>query len=194
MESFLTLFFENHRFISYLIIFVSMFIEGEIVLLLAGVLSHKGYLNIFDVVLVAFIGAIFHDLMYWSIGEKLSRTNKSKFLFINLEKVKEFLGRLRISNGFYIFISKFAWGLNRIILVANGYMKMPINKLLRYSIPACFIWSIVLVSLGSIFAFETDILKKDFKTAALFLMGFIIIIITLENLLRKILKNRAYKK
>jgi len=80
-----------------------------VVLLLAGVLSHKGYLDIFDVIMIAFVGAVFHDLCYWLIGKNLISKNKKKFLFINLEKIENFLRRLRINNSLYIFISKFAW-------------------------------------------------------------------------------------
>ena len=125
---------------------------------------------------------------------KKKKSNIQKFLFVNLEKVKGFLGKLKVSNGLYIFISKFAWNLNRVILITSGYMKMPVNELLRYSVPASLVWSITLVSLGYVFAFETDILKKDFKTASLILVGFIVVIIVLENLLRKMLEKRTSNK
>ena len=189
MESLLTNFSETHRLLSYLILFLSMFIEGEVVLLLAGVLSHKGYLDIFDIIITAFIGAVLHDLVYWSIGRKLSKTNKKNFLFINLEKIESFLRRLKINNSLYIFISKFAWSLNRIVLMANGYLGISVKDLLRYTIPACLIWSITFVSIGYIFAFETDILKKDLKTASLFIISFIIAVIILENFLRKAIEK-----
>lgn len=191
MESLLTNFSEAHRILSYLIVFFSIFIEGEIVLLLAGVLSHRGYLDIFDVMTIAFAAAILHDLLYWSIGKKLAETNRKKFLFVNLEKSVNFLSRLKVSNGLYIFISKFAWSLNRIVLVASGFLKVSVKELLRYSIPACLIWSVSLISIGHIFAYKTGLLKKDLKTAGLFLAGFVMAIIILENLLRKIIERRA---
>jgi membrane protein DedA with SNARE-associated domain len=194
MESLLTNFSEAHRILSYLIVFFSIFIEGEIILLLAGVLSHRGHLDIFDVIMIASVAAILHDLLYWSIGQKLSKTSKKKIWFIDLEKVRGFLEKLRLSNGLYIFISKFAWNLNRVILIASGYLKMPVKELMRYSVPASFVWSITFVSLGYVFAFETNILKKDFKTASLILVGFIIVIIVLENLLRKMLEKRTNNK
>lgn len=193
MQSFLTFFFESHRFISYLIIFFSIFIEGEIILLLAGVFSHKGYLDVFDVMLVASSAAILHDLFYWSIGEKLLKTGKTKFLFIDLKKIKGFLEKSSISSGFLIFVSKFAWGLNRVVLIATGYMKISFTKFWRYSVAAAISWSIILVSLGYFFASKTDILKKNFKTATLVLVAFIIGVILLENILRKVLE-RAVKK
>ncbi len=193
MESLLTNFSETHRIISYLIIALAILIEGEVVLILSGILSHKGYLDIFNVVLFAFAASIIHDLIYWSIGKKFSASNKKKFLFINLEKIKEFLEKAKINNGLYIFVSKFVWNLNRITLIANGYLKTPVKKLLRHSIPASLVWSIVFVSIGYIFAFETDVLKKDIKTAAILLIGFIIIVVILENLLKKIIEKRVIK-
>lgn len=194
MQSFLTFFFESHRFISYLIIFFSIFIEGEIILLLAGVFSHKGYLDVFDVMLVASSAAILHDLFYWSIGEKLLKTGKTKFLFIDLKKIKGFLEESSISSGFLIFVSKFAWSLNRIVLIATGYMKISFTKLWRYSVAAAISWSVLLVSLGYFFASKTDILKKDFKTAALLLVGLIVGVIILENILTKTIKKSVIKK
>ena len=194
MEAILTNFSETHRIFAYLIIFFSIFIEGEIILLLAGVLSHKGYLDISDVIVVAFVAAVLHDILYWSIGGRLLKTAKQKFLFINLEKIKSFLDKFKIGNGLYIFISKFAWSFNRITLIASGYIKMPLSELLRYSITASIIWSVTLVSLGNIFASETHVLKRDIKTASLLLTGFIVIIVILENLFRKALEKKTYKK
>ncbi len=191
IENILTNFSETHRIFSYFIIFLSILIEGEIILLLAGILSHGGYLNFFCIILIAFGATLIHDLIYWSIGKELSKTNKKKFLFINLEKLKEFLEGLSNKNGFYIFISKFAWTLNKIILIAIGYIKVPIKRLLYFSIPAGFIWVITFVLIGNIFASETNILRKDLRTAGLFLSGLIIIVFIFENILRKIIEKRT---
>jgi len=190
MESLLTNFSETHRILSYLIIFFGMFVEGEVILLLAGVLSHRGYLDVFDVMMIASIGAILHDVLYWSIGIKFSRASKGKFLFINLEKTKEFLEKVNFNNGLYIFISKFSWNLNRLALITSGYLKTPIKSLLRYSVPAGIIWSITFTSLGYVFAFETSLLRKDIATAGIFLAIFIVAVIILEVFLKKLLIKR----
>lgn len=185
MESLLTNFSETHRILSYLIIFFGIFIEGEVILLLAGILSHRGFLDISNVIIIASSAAILHDLLYWSIGQKLLKTNKKRILFINLDKAKGVLEKLRIGDGLYIFISKFAWGLNKIVLISSGYLKTPVRELLRYSIPAAFVWSITLISLGHVFASKTGLLKKDIKTAVVLLAIFVVGIILLESLLRK---------
>lgn len=189
MESLLVNFSEIHRFLAYAIIFLAVLIEGEIILLLAGVLSRNGYLDIFDAITVAFAAAIIHDLIYWQIGKKLFESNRKRFLFINLEKTASFLERLKVNDGLYIFISKFAWSFNKVILVASGYLQVPLKELLRYSWLAALIWSITFVSLGSIFAYKTDILKKDLKIAALFIISFIAVIIIFENIIQRMIKK-----
>ncbi len=194
MESLLTNFSETHRILSYLIIFFGIFIEGEVILLLAGVLSHRGFLDISDVIIIASSAVVLHDLLYWSIGRKLLKTNKKRILFINLEKLKGILERLRIDDGLYIFISKFAWSLNRIVLISSGYLKISAKELLRYSIPAAIIWSTTLISLGHVFASKTGLLKKDITTAAVLLTIFVVGIILLESLLRKTIIRKKITK
>ncbi len=193
MEAFLTNFSETHRILSYIIVFLSIFVEGEIVLLVAGVLSNKGLLDISNVIIVASCAAILHDLLFWSLGKKLLKTNKKKIFFVNLDRVKSFLDKLRLSDGVYIFVSKFAWNLNRIILVAAGYLKMPVQELLRFSVAASIVWSITFVSLGYVFASKTDILRTDVKTATIAVSVFVIAIIGLENFLKQLIEKRARK-
>jgi membrane protein DedA with SNARE-associated domain len=191
MEALLLDFSETHRILSYIIISLGVLVEGEIVLLLAGVLSHRGYLDIFDVIFIAFLAAIVHDLIYWSIGKKLAESNKKKILFVDLEKVKRFIEKSRNRSGLYVFITKFTWSFNRIALIASGFIKTPLKELLKYSLPACLIWAITFVSLGYIFASETDIFKKDIKTAVILISGFIIFVVILENLLRRQIKRNS---
>ncbi|MEK7555386.1 MAG: hypothetical protein AAB516_01030 [Patescibacteria group bacterium] len=200
MQSFLMDFSETHRILAYLIIFIGILIEGEIVLVLAGVLSRNGYLDFFDIIFFSFIAAVIHDLIYWGIGRKIAArfggnaAPKGKFLFFKLEKIIGFLESLKRGNGLYIFISKFVWNLNRVVLVASGYMKTPFKKLLSYSVPASLIWSITFVSLGYIFAHKTNILHQDIKTAAIFISVFILVIIVFEDALRRTLKKDIKKE
>jgi membrane protein DedA with SNARE-associated domain len=191
MESLLLNFSETHRILSYVIISLGVLVEGEVVLLLAGVLSHRGYLDIFDVIFIAFLAAIVHDLIYWSIGKKLAESNKKKILFVDLEKVKRFIEKSRNRSGLYVFITKFTWSFNRIALIASGFIKTPLKELLKYSLPACLIWAITFVSLGYIFASKADIFKKDIKTAVILISGFIIFVVILENLLRRQIKKNS---
>lgn len=189
MESFLINFFESFHYLSYIIIFVAILVEGEISLLLAGILTHGGYFNLYAILIVSFIATTLHDTIYWFIGKWLLKSRKKKFFFINLEKTNVFLERVKINGGLYIFISKFAYGFNRIILSVSGYIGFPFKKLLRYSLPADFIWTIGLILMGYMFADKTEIIKKDIKIAALFITVLIIATILFEMFIQRIIKK-----
>ena len=185
-EFLLTNFSEIHRILVYVIVFLGMFVEGEAVLLLAGILVRSGKLDYFDTIFIAFIAVLLHDIVYWFIGRKVSESGRKKIWFFNLGKLEPFLDKIKKNDGLYIFVSKFAWNLNRIILMANGYLKTSFNKLIRYTLPAAFIWTVTFVSLGFVFANKIDILKKDVKTVAILFMAFLLGVIFLENIIQRI--------
>lgn len=190
LEHFLVNFVEAHRLIAYAVIFFIILVEGEVVLLIAGALSHKRFLDFFDLLFFASIGVILHDMLYWWIGKKLGERGAKKFLFIDFEKVMQFFDRFRGREGLYIFISKFVWGFNRLALVGAGHRHMQLKKILPYSIPAALIWTTLLTSLGYFFAYQTDILKKDLKTAALLIGTLVLCFILLEEFIKKLVKRK----
>lgn len=184
-------FSEVHRILTYIAIFLGMFIEGELILIFAGILVRSGTIDLLDSVFVAFIGVIIHDILFWFVGIKLSQTEKKKFLFFNLGKIKSVLDKINKINYFHVFISKFGFSINRLVLIASGYFKMSFKKIIKYTIPADFIWTVFFISLGYMFAEGTAILKKDLKIFAVFVTIFLVVIIFVENWVQKIIKKQS---
>lgn len=194
MENVYTSFFlhfsETHRILTYTIVFlIVFFIEGEITLVLAGLLTRKHLLDFGDLLTIGIIAAILHDILYWAIGRMLIEKKSTHFLFIHLEKMGKFIEQVHKRYRLYIFVSKLAWGLNKPVLVSVGYLKIKLRQLLTYSIPACIIWVASLVSLGHVFADETHLLRKDLKTAGLLVAGFIITLLLVEYGVKRFLKK-----
>jgi len=186
-------FSEFHRALTYVVIFFGMFIEGEVILVLAGILIKSGQIYFLDTFFVAFLGAAIHDIGFWVIGKKLLKTSNKKFLFFNLEKIKAFIDKFNGFNAMYVFISKFGWSINRVVLISSGYLKVPFQKLIKYSLPANLIWTAIFLSIGYTFAGTTEILKKDLKLFSILVTVFIIAIIVIENLIQKFIKKQAIK-
>jgi membrane protein DedA with SNARE-associated domain len=192
MESLFSHFSETHRIVVYSVVFLVVFlIEGEITLTLAGVLCRNRFLDLFDLMAIGFVAAVLHDVLYWSVGVQLAKTFREKFLFVSADKVRTLLGRLKNRYGLFIFVSKFAWGSNKPVLAATGYMHVPLKELLRYSVPTCLVWAVGLILLGYSFASQTGLLRKDIKTATLLLLGFVIVILILQEIIRRILRGRS---
>lgn len=193
METFLINFSETHRFLAHLALFFGMFVEGEFLLILAGVLVRSGNLDFFDVLFVSYLGAFSHDVLWWFAGKKFSDAGRKKFLFINIAKYDFLSDKIRERNGFYIFISKFAWAFNKLFLFLSGRLKVPFKTLVKYSIPAVFIWTTGFLSFGYFFAHQTDVLKKDVKTALISISVFFFVIFFLEYMFRRALKKPVKK-
>lgn len=184
-------FSETHRLLAYLIIFIGMFIEGELILVLAGILVKGGALGFFNTFLTAFVAVVLHDLLYWSIGRKLFKFKKTKFGFFRLEKMEPFFNKFKKREGFFIFASKFAWNLNRVVLISLGYLGTSSKKIIKYSVIAAILWSIAFISLGYIFAEQTDLLKQDLKKMALSVTFLLIAVIAIESIFQKIFKKES---
>lgn len=193
MENLLTNFSEVHRLLTYLAIFFGMFIEGEVILVLAGILIKSGQIYFLDTFFVALSATAIHDVVFWMIGKKLAQNSNKKFLFFNLGKIKAFMDKFNRFNAFYVFISKFGWSVNRFVLISSGYLKVPFQKLIKYSLPADLIWTAAFLLIGYTFAGTTEILKKDVKLFSLLVTAFIIVIIVMENLIQRFIRKQAIK-
>ncbi len=184
-------FAETHRMLMYVILFLGMFVEGEMMLIFAGVLIRSRNLHYFDTIMIAFTAVLLHDVGYWYIGKRLAMVRREKFLGIDLEKAEKFFAKLKKREGVYIFTSKFAWGMNRFVLIASGYFQTKLVKLVKYSTAAAIIWTTTLVSLGYIFAEQTAILRKDIKIAAIGFGVLFLVVFYIEHLLKKMFLEEA---
>lgn len=187
----ITHFAETHQVLLYAILFLGMFVEGEMMLIFAGVLIRSRSIHYFDTIAIAFIAVLLHDIGYWYIGKKLAMVRREKFLGINLKKAEKFFAKLKKREGLYIFTSKFAWGMNRFVLIASGYFQTKLVKLVKYSMGAAIIWTTTLVSLGYIFAEQTAILKKDIKMVAIGFGVLFLAVFYIEHLLKKMFLEEA---
>lgn len=182
-------FSETHRLLAYLALFFGMFVEGEFLLIVAGILVRNGNLDFFDALFISYLGVFFHDILWWFAGKKFSDSGRKKILFINVAKYDFLLDKIKERNGFYVFVSKFAWAFNKLVLFSSGRLKLPFNTLIKYSAPAIFIWTAGFLSFGYFFAHQTGVLKKDVKTALIFISAFLLVIFILEYIFRRILKK-----
>lgn len=186
------LFAEQHPLLVYLVAFLGVLLEGDISLLIFGALSKEGLMDFPLLVLVSFTAAFIHDLIFWRFGWKIASLEKKKYLFFNLEKPVEFLRNMRLSIGVYIFVSKFAWNFNRVVLISTGCLKFPLKKLMKYTLPADLLWAIFVSSLGYIFADKTQIFRQTLGTAAILSLALVVAFALFEIYLKKIFQKMMH--
>ena len=189
----LSLFIQNYQSIVYLIVFLAIIMEGDISLLLFGALSKAGVLVFSRVLPIVIIAAVIHDVIFWKIGSRLSKMKNKKYLFLDFEKMGRFLDKIKPSIGIYVILSKFAWNFNRIVIVSSGYIGTPIKKFLKYSLLSSFLWSITYMSLGYVFADQTDIFKQRLEVAGIIIVSIIVVMAIFEIYIKKTLKKYFFE-
>lgn len=133
-------------------IFLLTMVEGDITLLLAGVLAHGQAFNDYSflkVLIVGTLAGVASDNAAYFLGRGM-RSGVKKYRFYcaarsRIERLTEKFGLLSI------FVSKFTYGLRWGACAFYGVAKMPYLRFLVLSFASCFVWVLSLTTAGFIF-------------------------------------------
>lgn len=169
----------------YLALFIGTFLEGETILVLAGITAAHKYLDIKIVILVAFIGSYCGDQLWYFLGRRygISLLQKRPKWQKSADKA---LVYLRKNPDLWVLTFRFMYGLRTIMPVAIGISGYPPKRYILLNGIGAIIWSIVLG--GAAYYLGKKVLEclKDYE---LYFLG-LLIIITFALWLRSFIKNR----
>ena len=189
----LTWFHQYYPLLFYGAFFIAMFIEGDLTLLFTGALiSREKDIHFYEVFIVAFVATLIHDVLFWKIGNHLGQLQKKRYLGFNLEKISATMKRMERFAGIFIVFSKFAWNFNRVILVSIGYIKISLQRLMRYSLIAAIAWPLLYLSIGYVFADQTQLFRHGLERVGIFIAGVIVLIILFQLYIKKIITKVFY--
>jgi membrane protein DedA with SNARE-associated domain len=184
----ITNFIEIHRFWGYVLLFFGIMIEGDMVLLLFSFLASQDYFRIDAVCLITFVSMTIGNNIWYEIGKKYGHTifdvyGKMLISPKRLEKVKNILGK---SNFQYIFLTKFIYGLNHIVIMMAGHQRKDVKKLMKVDMIGTVPWLLIVSTIGYVFgyAFKTSRrLVREIGIAALVLL---VVFILFEKTVNKV--------
>lgn len=153
---------ENHQILVYLMIYSGLVIEGEFFLISAGILMHLDALDPWLTVLFVFAGGLSKTFIGYALGEFLYRKfNHHRFFKYIQKRVYNVLPGFKTKPFWSIFISKFIFGANNIVIIFSGYEKINYKKFLKAEILATVIWAPLLISLGYFFSYTALNVSSD---------------------------------
>ncbi|HEX8749351.1 MAG TPA: DedA family protein [Pyrinomonadaceae bacterium] len=134
-------------------VFFLVMIEGDISLLLAGVLAHSGFFGEYSFLLVLLTGtagAVAGDNLAYVTGRGFGKSVRD-FRFYRLAQPR--IERLTHKFGWLsIFLSKYIYGLRTACCVFYGVGRMPLARFLPYTLASCFAWVFILSGAGYFFS------------------------------------------
>lgn len=171
----------------YLALFIGTFLEGETILVLAGVAAAHHYLDIEFVILIAFIGSYCGDQLWFFIGRRygISLLQKKPKWQKSTDKALLYLKR---NPDLWVLTFRFMYGLRTIMPIAIGISNYSPKRYILLNGIGALIWSIVLGFTAYYLGKKVLDYLKDYELYFLAL----IVLVALALWLNRFIKN--YKK
>ena len=169
-------------------VFILSMIEGDITLLLAGVLAHSGFFGDYSfahVLLWGTLGGVVSDNIAYLTGRGF-RKGVSDIRFYRsasprMERLTDKFGPLSI------FLSKYIYGLRWATCIFYGVGRMPYLRFLLLSLSSCFLWVFILSGAGYFFSGAVIGLIGDFQR-----LGKVLLVIVVLGILGFYLAERFW--
>jgi membrane-associated protein len=156
-------------------VFFLVMLEGDITLLLAGVLAHSAFFGNYSflrVLLWGTLGGVASDNLAYAAGRSFGKTVRG-FRFYNhakprIEKMTDRFGPLSI------FLSKYIYGLRWATCIFHGVGRMPYLRFLLLAFSSCFLWVLILSGAGYFFSSAVMGVIGDFRHLGKVLLGIVV--------------------
>ena len=160
-------------------VFFLVMLEGDITLLLAGVLAHSAFFgdsslaSFARVLLWGTLGGLASDNCAYLLGRAFGKTVRY-FRFYSGAKVR--MQRLTDRFGaLSIFLSKYIYGLRWASCTFYGVAHMPYLRFLTLSAASCFVWVFILSGVGYFFSSAVMGLIGDFRRLGKLLLVIVVV-------------------
>lgn len=192
MESLILSHSESWRLMAYALIFLGLFIEGEMIIFVSFYLVHQGYLDFFDTSFFILSGVFLNDLFWYYTG---TFVNGDRLPFLRhvsrfISVIDSNIAKNRILT---LAVSKFTYGFYRLTLMRARHAGISAKEFIKINFPISLAW--ILLVMGLSYALSESILhlKKYVKFAEIGLMLavfiFILTSIALSRLSEKTLRK-----
>jgi membrane protein DedA with SNARE-associated domain len=145
-------------------VFLLVMIEGDITLLLAGVLAHSYFFGDHSfawVLLAGTLGGAVSDNLAYLTGREFRKGVRDIRFYRAAQPRME-----RLTNNFgglSIFLSKYIYGLRWASCIFHGVSRMPYLRFVAQSLASCFVWVLLLSGAGYFFSGAVMSLMGDFQ-------------------------------
>jgi membrane protein DedA with SNARE-associated domain len=127
-------------------VFAGAATEGDVTMLLAGVLAHLGLIDLASAIVVGTLGGYGTDLFAYAIGRLRSDKIRAGQLYRRLGPTVERLGG--IFGVWQVVIARFIYGTNLATMFFSGVRALSLSLFLPLAFAGCAIWASVLAILG----------------------------------------------
>ena len=154
----------------YLAILVVTFIEGETIVILAGLAAHLGYLELQWVILSAIGGSFSGDQLWYYVGRHWGPKVIAKRLSWQ-EGAQKVYRHLHRHQYWLILTFRFYYGLRNVTPFVVGAAHVPRLRFFTLNLIGAIVWAIIFAYIGFFLGEASHFFIDDFKRYGLYLLG-----------------------
>src|ERR1044071_4306610 len=157
-------------------VFLLVMIEGDITLLLAGVLAHSyffGEHSFLSVLLAGTLGGSVSDNIAYFTGREFRKGVRDLRFYRAAQPRMERL--IKKFGGLSMFFSKYIYGLRWAACIFHGVGRMPYLRFVLASLASCFVWVFLLSGAGYFFSGAVMGLIGDFQRLGKVLLVIVVV-------------------
>jgi len=158
----------------YLALFIGTFFEGETILVLAGFLASRGYLDIYLVMLTAASGGYCGDQLWYFLGRRKGRQILARKPHWEALGEKA-LNHLRRYPDIWVLGFRFVYGLRTVMPVAIGISGYPPLRFLLLNAISAAIWAIALGAAAFHLGSALELILENIQHYELWVIGGLIL-------------------
>lgn len=145
-------------------VFALCTVEGDITLLLSGVMAHSEFFGKYSFLKVVFfgtLGGLVGDTVAYFAGRLFHETVKEyRFYQMTQPRIERLIQKF---GGFAIVISKYIYGIRAAMCLFYGIGRMPFLRFLALDAISCFLWVTILAGVGYFFSGAITSIIGDFQ-------------------------------
>ena len=192
---FFVLFVQDHRFWGYAILFIAMVLEGEVFLIVAGMLASLEAFDGKDVLWISLVGVVLGNIMWYNLGAKLKDARLTRRILKRAERIMTFfLPEFRANPFKSIFFSKFIYGANRATVIMSGVLHIPFKLFFKAEFLASIVWVALYFEIGYFFGYAAVSTTRKAGHLALMALLFMIAFILIQKLITHQYERHERKK
>ncbi len=145
-------------------VFALCTVEGDITLLISGVMAHSEFFGPWSWMKVVFfgtLGGVVGDCFAYMVG-RLAHENAKHYRFYQMaqSRVEKLIDKF---GSFAIIISKYIYGIRVAMCVSYGVAQTPFPRFLAFSALSCGIWVTILSGVGYFFSGAITSMIGDYR-------------------------------
>lgn len=157
-------------------VFALCTIEGDITLLLSGVLAHTGFFGPYSflkVFVFGTLGGVVGDSIGYGIGRIFHENAKDyRFYQVARPRIESLIDKF---GGSAIIISKYIYGIRVAMCLFYGVSRMPFLRFLSLSAISCSLWVLLLSSVGYFFSGAITSMVGDYRRVGITLFMIVMV-------------------